>query len=124
MKCLTAFVLFVFLCGCGGNRPETDPAINISASEVRSGSVPDLTAGIDRANQEVCRANMQIASSSITLYQAQHGILPGSMSEASSVPVRCPEGGEYIYTVENGSWKLECPESPSHGFVENGIPGW
>lgn len=124
MKCLLASILFLFLLGCGGNQPDTDPAINISAEEVETANAPDLTAGIDRANQEVCRANMQIAASNVVMYQAQNGTLPESMDEASSVPVQCPEGGEYIYTVENGSWKIECPASASHGFIENGTSSW
>lgn len=124
MKCLLALSLFLLLIGCGGNQPQTDPAINISAEEIETVNAPDLTAGIDRANQEVCRTNMQMAASNIVMYQAQNGTLPGSLSEASSVPARCPEGGEYIYTVENGSWKLECPANPSHGFIENGTASW
>jgi hypothetical protein len=124
MKCLLASFLFLFLIGCGGKQPETDPSINIPAEEVETVNAPDLTAGIDRANQEVCRTNMQMAASNILMFQAQNAVLPESMGEASSVPVQCPEGGEYIYTVENGSWKIECPANPSHGFIENGTASW
>ena len=124
MKCLLVSFLFLLLIGCGGNQPGTDPAINISAEELETSSAPDLTAGIDRANQEVCRTNMQMAASNIVIYQAQNGTLPGSMGEASSIPVCCPEGGEYTYTVESGNWKLECPAHPSHGFIENGTSSW
>lgn len=123
MKCLSAlFILLILLVGCG-NQPETDPAINIPADEVR-GSAPDLTAGIDRANQEVCRANMQTAASSIAMYFAQNGELPATLEEATGVPMFCPDGGEYTFTAEDGSWRVECPGEPSHGAVEDGIPIW
>ena len=122
MKCL--LTLSLILLGCGGNQPETDPAINIPASEISTANAPDITAGINRANLEVCRTNMQLAATNIAMYQAQNGTLPESMEEASSTAVRCPDCGDYNYSTENGSWKLECPAEPSHGFIENGTPGW
>ncbi len=122
MKHLSAFFAVILLAGCG-NQPETDPAINIPASEVEPAGAPDITAGIDRANLEVCRANMQTAGASILMYQASNGSLPSTLEEAG-VSAVCPEGGRYEYTMENGAWRLECPCEPSHGTMENGTPDW
>lgn len=124
MKLLLPALLLVFLLGCGNNQPETDPAINIPASAIETAGAPDLTAGIDLANQEVCRVNMQTASSNIVMYQAQNGTLPGSLGEASSIPAACPGGGVLEYTAEGSSWRIECPANPSHGFIENGVRSW
>lgn len=124
MKCLLASVFALLLFSCGGNQPETDPAINIPSTEVGSGNTIDITAGIDRADQEVCRVNMQTAATAIVVYQAQNGTLPESLGQLSGIPARCPDGQEYVYTVENGSWKLECPAAQPHGCIENGSASW
>jgi len=125
MKCLAVLSLLALLIGCGGGpEPETDPAINIPASEIVDGiRTPDLTSGIDRAGEQVCRANMLSASSCIVVYQAQYSQLPTTLLEAG-VSAVCPDGGQYRYTVSSSSWKLECPEVSSHGFVENSITSW
>ena len=122
MKYLFTLAAVVLLAGCG-NQPETDPAINIPASEIETASAPDLTAGIDRASLEVCRANMQTAGASILMYQASSGSLPSTLEEAG-VSAVCPEGGRYRYTVDGSVWRLECPCEPSHGAMENGTPDW
>jgi hypothetical protein len=58
------------------------------------------------------------------MYFARNGELPATLEEATGVPMFCPGGGEYTFTSENGSWRVECPGEPSHGAVEDGIPLW
>jgi hypothetical protein len=125
MKFYAVLSVLVLLTGCGGGpEPETDPAINIPAGEIIDGiRTPDLTAGIDRANEEVCRVNMQTAAGCVVLYQAQSGLLPATLTEAG-VSAVCPDAGQYRYTPNGSNWKLECPATPSHGFVENSDPSW
>jgi len=124
MKYLILFSFVLIVAGCGGNsQPETDPAINIPVDEVISGiAVPDLGAGIDLADQNVCRVNMLAVSTSITMYQVQHGEFPSSLEEISRSG--CPDAGAYGYTLTGQSWKLECLSVPSHGFIENGNTSW
>jgi len=123
MKYTLLAVLFLLLTGCG-DRSETDAGANIPSDSSRTVSAPDITAGIDMANQEVCRANMQTASSSIIMIQAQTSSLPLSLDEAVSIPSGCPEHGRYVYTVDGNSWRLECPGSPSHGYIQDGQTSW
>ncbi len=130
MKIFTVFVLALafLVIGCGNPQPETDPAINIPAGEIilddttATTNAPSLTRGINLANQNVCRANMQAASAAVTMYQAQNSELPASIEEVAFAV--CPEAGSYNYTVNGSSWKVECPCEPSHGFVENGNASW
>ncbi len=123
MKYFIIPLLIVLMSGCGSSQPETDPAINIPVDEVISGiAVPDLGAGIDLADQNVCRVNMLAVSTSITMYQVQHGELPSSLEEISRSG--CPDAGAYRYTLTGQSWKLECLAVPSHGFIENGNTSW
>lgn len=127
MKYYAVLSLVLLVAGCG-NQPETDPAINIPAEEVTPEvappdvNTPNLTAGIDLAKQNACRANMHTIAASITMYQAQHGELPSTLTEV--VPATCPEAGAYGYTVDGQNWKLECQAVPSHGFIENGNASW
>ncbi len=123
MKYFTVLFLIVLMAGCGGSQPETDPAINIPADEILSGvNAPNLTAGIDLANQNVCRTNMLAISSAISMYQVQHGELPSSLEEVGSSI--CPDGGSYRYTVSGQNWTVNCPASPAHGSVSNGTSSW
>ncbi|OPX31493.1 MAG: hypothetical protein B1H09_02775 [Gemmatimonadaceae bacterium 4484_173] len=129
MKYFVFFVLAVLVAGCGGNQPDTDPAINLPSGETAmentpSGlNAPNITGGINRANQEVCRTNMLTASASISMYQAQHGTLPETLAEAGIYAI-CPEAGEFRYNVDGQNWTLECPADPSHGSVHNGVSSW
>ncbi len=124
MKYFAVFSLILLMAGCGGAQPETDPAINIPAEEAMpDASAPDLTAGIDLANQNVCRANMYALAASIAMYQSQNGELPATLEEAT-VSAACPDAGAYRYVVDGQSWRLECQAEPSHGFIENGNSSW
>ncbi len=124
MKWFTVAASIMLFAGCGSPQPETDPAINIPGDAIQAIATPDLTSGIDLAEQNACRANMQTVSASITMVQAQTGTVPATLEEALSVPVSCPEGGSYTYTVEGDSWRLECPAHPSHGYIESGRASW
>lgn len=122
MKYLMILCLAVLLAGCG-EKPAAEPENDVSAEDVQTVNAPNLTAGIDMANQEVCRTNMLTASSSIVMFQAQTGNLPSSLEEAG-ISMSCPEHGRYIFTVEGNGWRLECPGTPSHGCIENGQVSW
>ncbi|MCK5785762.1 MAG: hypothetical protein KAH54_04280 [Candidatus Sabulitectum sp.] len=121
---ITAFLFLVVLAaGCGSQQPETDPAINISATDVIAEvAVAHLTSGIDLANQNVCRANLLTISASIAMYQAQNGELPATLGEVGSTI--CPEAGAYKYVVDGQNWTVSCPATPSHGSVESGASSW
>ncbi|MCD4707858.1 MAG: hypothetical protein K8S62_08980 [Candidatus Sabulitectum sp.] len=129
MKYFAAFSLILLMTGCGGAQPETDPAINIPAGEVTPEedvsdvNVPNLTAGIDLANQSACRANMHAIAASVVMYQAQNGLLPATLAEVG-VPAICPDAGAYRYTVDGQSWTLDCPANPTHGSIANGVSNW
>ena len=123
MKWFAVLASALLLFACGSPQPETDPAINIPGDAIQAIATPDLTSGINLAEQNACRANMQTASASITMVQAQTGAVPATLGEALNVPI-CPDGGSYIYTVEGDSWRLECPSHPSHGFIESGRASW
>lgn len=122
MKSLLVLSLFLLIAACGSPQPETDPAINISIEDITPSGVnaPNLTAGIDMANQNVCRANMLTAAASITLYKTQHSELPSSVAGYGS----CPDGGSYEYLIEGQSWTLKCPANPSHGYIIDGTDSW
>jgi hypothetical protein len=128
MKYFVFFVLTVLIAGCGGNQPDTDPAINLPGETAMENTpsglhAPNFTGGIDRANQEVCRTNMLIASASISMYQVQHETLPETLAEAG-IYATCPEAGAFRYTVDGQNWTLECPADPSHGSLQNGVSSW
>jgi len=128
MKYFAFLLLAVVVAGCGGNQPDTNPAINIpgetALENASSGlNVHNLTGGINRVNQEVCRTNMLAASASISMYQAQHGTLPETLAEAG-IYAACPEAGAFRYTVDGQNWTLDCPANPSHGSVSNGASSW
>lgn len=116
-------MLIMLVLACG-EKPETDPAINIPGDAIQAIATPDLTSGINLAEQNACRVNMQTASASIAMVQAQTGEIPQTLGEALSIPISCSEGGSYTYTVEGDSWKLECPAHPSHGCIEDGRASW
>jgi hypothetical protein len=128
MKYFVLFSVAVLVVGCGGNQPDTDPAISLpveTAMETASSGlgVPNLTGGINMANQEVCRTNMLTASASITMYIAQHGTPPETLDEAG-VHANCPEASAFRYTVDGQNWSLECQADLSHGSVRNGVISW
>ncbi len=130
MKYFAFLVLAVLVTGCGGNsQPETDPAINSPSGETALENTPsgftttNLTGGINRANQEVCRTNMLTAAASISMYQAQYGSPPETLAEAG-VHAVCPEAGTFRYTVDGQSWALDCPANPSHGSIRDGVSSW
>jgi len=128
MKYFAFLLLAVAVSGCGGNQPDTDPAINIpvetAMENTSSGlNVSNITGGINRANQEVCRTNMLTVSASISMYQAQHGTLPETLAEAG-IYATCPEAGAFRYSVEGQNWTLDCSANPSHGSMRNGVSSW
>lgn len=120
MKHATGLMILLFLFAGCGQQPETDPAINIPSSTVNT---PDITSGIETANENVCRANMQTVAAGIMMYQAENGSLPEDLDQLS-VPAVCPDGGKYLYTVEGSVWQLSCPADPCHGSMVNGTPDW
>lgn len=127
MKYLFLFSFVLLVVSCGNPQPETDPAINIpveeSATEIISNiPTPNLMGGINLANQNVCRANMQSLATSIVMHQAQHGELPATLEEVGSAI--CPDGGAYRYVVSGQSWTIDCPASPSHGSITDGAGSW
>ncbi|PIE53568.1 hypothetical protein CSA37_00995 [Candidatus Fermentibacteria bacterium] len=123
MKHLAVFALLLLLLGCG-EKPDTDPAINIPEDEIENAAVPDLDAGVDLARQNACRANLQTASTQVIMYISQHEGPPETLDEALSVPISCPEGGSYQYIADRDSWKIQCPAAHSHGYIENGLTSW
>ncbi len=127
MKHLFLFSFVLLFVSCGNPQPDTDPAINIpveeSAAEIISDiPTPNLTGGINLANQNVCRVNMQSHATSIVIYQAQHGEFPATIEEIGSAI--CPDGGAYRYVLNGQSWTIDCPSSPSHGSITNGACSW
>ena len=124
MKWFAVSTIAMLIFACGSPQPETDPAINIPGDAIDAIATPNLTAGVDLAEQSACRANMQTASTSIIMVQAQSGSLPQTLGEALSVPISCPDGGSYTFTVEGDSWRLECPANQSHGHIVDGLSSW
>ena len=125
MKYIILFSLVLLTASCGNSQPDTDPAINIPVDDpVQNAFVPDLTAGIDLADQNVCRTNMQVAASAIAIYQAQYGELPATLEETSSGSVVCPHGGRFLYAVEGQSWTVTCPADIPHGSITDGACDW
>lgn len=131
MKYLAVLALIILVAGCGGNsQPETDPAINIpleqDAGEITDSGVnaPNLTAGIDIAEQSACRANMHAIAASIAMYQVEHGALPSTLEEVMGVAPVCPDGGNYQLVIEDNSWTVSCSAEPSHGSITDGINSW
>lgn len=124
MKYLILFSLILLIASCGNSQPETDPAINIPVGETVAPALhtPNLMGGINLADQNICRTNMQSHATSIVMYQAQHGELPATIEEIGSAT--CPDGGEYRYAVNGQSWTIDCPASPSHGSITDGACSW
>ncbi len=95
-------ILFVVFMG-GGGSPTTggQPASTIGGAK-------------DRAQDVLCRNNLQQLRYAISIHQSSSGAYPPSLNELQSpVALNCPVGGE-PYEYDAGSGQVRCPH-PGHG---------
>jgi prepilin-type N-terminal cleavage/methylation domain-containing protein len=84
--------------------------------------LPRMGTSKEQAKLVSCRSNLRNLQSALAFFYAKEDSYPDDLN-ALDVPGKmklCPTGGTYIYTIENGSYKIECR---LHGLIaqEDGI---
>lgn len=94
-------------------------------------AIPKFNDVSESAKRNACRANMRTIASQEVIYFAGNGNYTDVLGDLGMTGVVCP-GAKVAHTLTVGalggvvsqSFTITCPNSPTHGNIDNGIASW
>ena len=94
-------------------------------------AIPNFNDITESANRNACRANMRTIASQEVIFFAANGVYTDALDDLGLGGVVCP-GTPAAHTLSVGaiggsasqSFTIVCPNTPSHGNIDNGVASW
>ena len=93
-------------------------------------AIPRIVTVADDAEESACRNNMTTLATGEEMYKVDTGNYTTNFSELeafiqNAADLDCPTCQQTYAIMVNGSnYSLACPQTTSHGFIENGESSW
>ncbi len=94
-------------------------------------AIPKFNDVSEAAKRNACRANMRTIASQEVIYFATSGVYTDQLADLGLTGIVCP-GANAAHTLAvadlgldpSASFTITCPNTPSHGQIDNGIASW
>lgn len=94
-------------------------------------AIPKFNDISEAARRNACRGNMRTIASQEVIYFSTNGLYTDQLSDLNLVGVVCP-GCDLPHTISvvplyldpSASFTITCPNTPSHGQIDNGVASW
>jgi prepilin-type N-terminal cleavage/methylation domain-containing protein len=94
-------------------------------------AIPKFNDVSESAKRNACRANMRTIASQEVIYFATSSVYTNVLADLGLTGVVCP-GANAAHTITvaalgldpSASFTIVCPNTPSHGQIDNGVASW
>lgn len=94
-------------------------------------AIPKFNDVSEAAKRNACRANMRTIASQEVIYFSAQGSYTDQLADLNLAGIVCPgSGGPHdidvvaLYLDPSASFTITCPNTPSHGQIDNGVASW